>query len=245
MTSSIITKQHILDEIRRAAKANGGSALGHREFFNVTGIKESDWSGRYWARWSDAVLEAGCQPNSMVVAHTEDVLFGKLAQLARELGKFPVWSEVALARRRDASFPTEKSYRRFGGKTELVRRLAKYCETHPDVADVANLCKVVEVPAAGPSLASDADEGIEFGFVYLIKSGRHYKIGRSNAVGRREYEIALQLPEKATTVHKIRTDDPPGIEAYWHRRFAEQRKNGEWFELSVADVRAFKSRKFM
>jgi len=48
--------------------------------------------------------------------------------------------------------------------------------------------------------------------VYLIKSGRFYKIGRSNAAGRREREIALQLPEKADTVHVIRTDDPPGIE---------------------------------
>jgi hypothetical protein len=27
------------------------------------------------------------------------------------------------------------------------------------------------------------------GFVYLIKSGRFYKIGRSNAVGRREREL--------------------------------------------------------
>ncbi len=222
-----MTKQHILDEIRRTAKANGGSALGHREFFNVTGIKEADWCGRYWARWSDAVREAGCQPNSMAVAHTEDVLLGKLAQLARELGKFPVWAEVALARRRDASIPTEKSYRRLGRKAELVRSLAEYCETHPDFADVAHLCKAVEAPAAGPSLADDGDEDIEFGFVYLIKSGRHYKIGRSNAVGRREREIALQLPEKTNTVHVIRTDDPPGIEAYWHQHFAEKRKNGE------------------
>jgi len=60
----------------------------------------------------------------------------------------------------------------------------------------------------------------------MLKSGRFYKVGRTNDLGRREYEIGLQLPEKATTVHTIRTDDPVGIEAYWHKRFAERRKNG-------------------
>jgi hypothetical protein len=66
-----------------------------------------------------------------------------------------------------------------------------------------------------------------------------------NAVGRREYELAIQLPEQAKTIHIIRTDYPTGIEAYWHRRFDAKRKNGEWFDLVAADVKAFRRRKFM
>jgi hypothetical protein len=85
----------------------------------------------------------------------------------------------------------------------------------------------------------------QIGFVYLIKSGRFHKIGKANSAGRREYEIGLQLPEKATTIHVIRTDDPSGIESYWHNRFAQKRKNGEWFDLSAADISIFKRRKFM
>ena len=78
------------------------------------------------------------------------------------------------------------------------------------------------------------------GYVYLLKSGRYYKIGKAVAPDRRRYEIGLQLPEKAEPVHSIETDDPSGVEAYWHRRFAEKRGEGEWFDLSAEDIKAFK-----
>lgn len=71
------------------------------------------------------------------------------------------------------------------------------------------------------------------------------KNGRSNSAGRRKYELSLQLPEKVQPIHTIQTDDPTGIEAYWHRRFEAKRKNGEWFDLDRNDVATFCRRKFM
>jgi hypothetical protein len=62
-----MTKTHILDEIRRTAVANGGEALGWRRFEAETGIRLSDWS-RFWARWGDAIREAGLKPNEFSVA---------------------------------------------------------------------------------------------------------------------------------------------------------------------------------
>jgi hypothetical protein len=53
------------------------------------------------------------------------------------------------------------------------------------------------------------------------------------------------VPHELVQVHAILTDDPSGIEAYWHRRFKNKQRHNEWFELSAEDIAAFKRRKFM
>ncbi len=59
----------------------------------------------------------------------------------------------------------------------------------------------------------------------------------------RARQVGVNLPEDLELVHAISTDDAYGIEAYWHKRFADKRRGGEWFELTGDDVRAFKRRK--
>jgi hypothetical protein len=119
-----------------------------------------------------------------------------------------------------------------------------YCRTREGYEDIIVLCEGHSPRHHVTKDQVEPAEG-EIGFVYLMKSGKFYKVGRSNATGRREYELGIQLPEKLKTVHVIRTDDPPGIEAYWHRRFAPKLKNREWFDLDASDISAFKRRKFM
>ena len=55
----MVEKERILSEIRRLAEANDGKPLGRGRFSEATGIRETDWLGRYWARWSDAVQRNG------------------------------------------------------------------------------------------------------------------------------------------------------------------------------------------
>ncbi len=239
-----MTKNHIIKEIQRTAANNGGKPLGRLKFTTETGIREADWRGRYWARWNDAVREAGFEPNKLTEAYEDETLLQRFTDLAEELGRVPVVSELQLKARKDKTFPTSKVFERFGSKRNLLVRVLERLRKMDSASPLILLLE----SAIGPEAPLDEDAGsteILIGSVYLLKSGRYFKVGRSNAAGRREREIALQLPDKAAMVHVIQTDDPVGIEAYWHSRFADRRKNGEWFELKAADIAAFKRRKFM
>ncbi|MEW6058919.1 MAG: GIY-YIG nuclease family protein [Actinomycetota bacterium] len=241
----MVRREHILAEIRRTAEENGGKPLGRKRFAAHTGISQGDVF-RYWARFGDAVREAGFEPNLLQGPRDQQEVLSRLADVTRTLGRMPTWQELALRRREDPSFPSRGVFERLGSKRDLASKIAEWCRSQSDSGDVLELVQPLlqeqEEPEEDES-AARAEEA--FGFVYLLKSGRYYKLGRTNSVGRRTYELAIQLPERVSQVHVIRTDDPAGIEAYWHRRFAERRRNGEWFQLSPADLRAFKRRKFM
>ena len=237
-------KRHILLEIARTAALHGGVTLGRERFFQETGIKESDWMGKFWARWSDAVKEAGGIPNRLNAPLDEAVLLESYVSLVRELGRVPVVNELKLKARQVPGFPSHNTFRRFGNKEEQIKKVIEYCSGKPGDTDVLQIAGAWGFKEEALIDDDGATEGSP-GYVYLLKASRYFKIGRSNSFERRARELAIQLPEKAETVHVIRTDDPVGIELYWHRRFESKRKNGEWFELSAQDVLAFKRRKFM
>ncbi len=244
----MFTKSHVISEIKRTAEKNGGAPLGIARFEAETGVKSSDWMGKFWVRWGDALVEAGFQPNALQGPRSDDDLLESLALFARELGHFPVANEINMKARTEPGFPWHTRFARFGGKQKLAARLHEFALKR-GYEDVAGLCDAVIARPSQRGTDTGDDAPVEaysdLGYVYLLKSGRFYKVGRSNAVGRRERELAIQLPEEAKVVHSIKTDDPVGIENYWHGRFGDRRKNGEWFELTAKDVAAFKRRKFM
>ena len=235
-------KALILREIKRTAEVNGGVALGFRKFESETGIKKSDWLGIIWPRWNDAVREAGLTPNQRNPSTPIPELLEKYAKFAQKLGRLPVFGDHLFEERRDPDLPDRKTFSsRLGKKAELVRKLLNYCRSLDHYQDVVKMCEEYShADEHSPHEETPAD--VQVGFVYLIRHGsrREYKIGRTINPLRREGEIGIELPEKVQPIHVIKTDDPAGVEAYWHRRFASKRKEGEWFSLDTADVRAFK-----
>jgi len=239
----LMDRHEIVREIQRTVQQNNGQPLGAKRFQDETGIKESDWFGKYWRNWGDALLEAGFRPNQMQAAYNETALIKALLDLIRELGRFPVKADPLLKRRRDASFPSHNVFTRcFGGKPQRVAKLLEFCHAHSGFEDIVAVLESIAAAEPLTRTVSDASHPEPVGFVYLVRHGsrREYKIGKTINPIRREGEIGLELPLKVKPEHVIKTDDPAGIERYWHDRFADKRMNGEWFALSTQDVRAFK-----
>ena len=241
-------KELVIQAIQRLAEQNGGVPVGRDRFIAETGLPQSLWEGRIWLTWGDAVREAGYEANAMQRRRlTDDDLLRRLALLTRKAGRYPTNAHMTMERRVNAEFPaTGVVVDRLGAKAQQVTALRSFIERTPEFADVADLLPdVPDDPAAKSGHADDDPDAVQPvpGFVYLVRSGRYHKIGRSNDHGRRAYEIGLQLPEKLEMVHAIETDDAVGIERYWHQRFSDRRRNGEWFLLTKADVAAFKRRR--
>lgn len=243
------TKEFIVAEIQRLAALNG-KAPSQVVFAAEAGIPVHAWKGVYWSRWNDAVREAGATPNEWPARQwTDAVLIRVLADFARNLGRFPTQPDIQLRSRNDPDFPGLSTYQeRIGRRADILTALRTLAATDPAYADLGVLLADETDLGSKPKNRLShtvADDPVVTGYVYLIRSGEFHKIGMTNHLGRRMFQIELQLPEKAELVHHIETDDPRGIEAYWHKRFAESRVNGEWFRLHAADIAAFKRRTHM
>lgn len=232
-------RDHILQEIKRIAAVQGGTPPGQAAFVKATGISTAKWRGIHWVKWSDALAEAGFQANAWQGKHDSNEILLRLAELTERLGRLPTNSEIKFERKQDPSFPVHSTIaNHFPTKASLARALIALMDCDPAWACLSGLVEPPESPTL-PKAVPTAD-----GFVYLLRSGGFFKIGRSDNIERRIKEIAIALPEAVELIHAIRTDDAPGIEAYWHNRFATKRVNGEWFDLDAADVKAFTRRSF-
>lgn len=233
-------RQHILNEIRRLAAAANGKAPGKMLFERETGIREHPWSGSLWARRSDAIVEAGLKKNVLQTRFDTTDVLAKIVDACRYYGRIPSIAEMKLYRIQDRSFPSKSTIAgHFPTREKLIQALTQLAAGNDACSDIAEMLPTLDVKHSKPRAISELREG----WVYLLQSGNYYKVGRSDELERRVKSISIALPEAVILVHAIKTDDPADIEAYWHRRFAVHRANGEWFKLGSVDVLAFKRRK--
>jgi hypothetical protein len=155
---------------------------------------------------------------------------------------------MRLEKRRDPSFPNSKTlHAERGGRASLIRDAKALCEINTEFSDCIPF--IIEAQEAAPHDEGTEPSNIRRGYVYLIRSGKYCKIGITEALYRRAAQIANGTPEGADILHSFMTDDPRGIETYWHSRFATKRvqganiSRGEWFLLDAIDIAAFKMRK--
>jgi hypothetical protein len=235
-------RDQIVAEIRRLA-AVWGRSPGKQAFEKATGITQGQWSGKLWASWADALTEAGLPPNRIQHRLAPDLVLDAVIAACRHYGHFPSSAELRLHRHQNPGPPSFGAIQNhFRTREDLIAALRQRCDESSGCSDIRDL-----LPPATPSSADARDNataGRSDGSVYLLRSGNHYKIGRSDQIERRFKEIRVALPEATKLVHTIKTDDPAGIEAYWHKRFQDRRLNGEWFDLSAADIAAFRKRRF-
>ncbi len=239
----VMSKQHIIDQIREIARTDGDPP-GRQRFENVTGIKRHEWYGKYWAKWGDALAEAGYSSNSMQKAHSKQEILRCYLDLVIELQKVPSTGEIRFKCNNDSSYPGHTTFQNvLGNRREQLTALLDYAKNQGAPINIVEM--IADGLKATPAkTAKNKGSGV-IGYVYLIKFGDFFKIGRSNDFDRRLSEIKTKLPEEGELIHVIETDDPEGIEAYWHNRFKDKRARGEWFKLSNDDVKILRKRKFM
>lgn len=194
-----MNKNHIIAEIKRTAQHNDGVPLGIDRFREETGIEKKDWYGIYWAKWSDAQIEAELVPNQFSTpAFEEEWIMEQVIDLIRELGHFPTRPEFKLKRRKDSNFPTDTTLRnRFGKKSEMAAKVSAYCDTKLNHSDVKEICSFIMDSGNNHQSVDDLNSdvsSIKLGFVYLLRHDKVYKIGKSIDVTRRYKEIKLQMP---------------------------------------------------
>jgi hypothetical protein len=243
-----LSRDELLAELRKVVAANEGKVPGGRTFETATGIKDSAWKGRYWARFSDFVKDAGFDSNLLNQKISDADLLRQLADLTRRLGYVPVREEISMEARSRPGFPVWQTFTaRFGGMPQTVAALLEFSRTAGDSA-LANLCEQrLERHASRtkPSSKGKHQTPHKVGFVYLKYSPslRLYKIGKANDARKRGAGISLLLPEDLVPKHEIRTDCPFILEKYWANRFRDKRKQGEWYDLNSEDIKSFKQRR--
>jgi hypothetical protein len=207
-----VTREEILSEIRKFVTKND-EVPGERTFTLATRIKPSVWKGRYWARWTDVIREAGTDPLEMNQKIPDEEMLEARANFVTKLSYFPVRDEINIHARATPGLPVWTTIKkRFGGMPQMAASLLEFgCKTAN--AELIKLCeaRLQRETLKPPSVTNNHTQALaKTGYVYLKYSPslRLYKIGKADDPDKRGAGISLLLPEDLVPKHQIKTDCP-------------------------------------
>ena len=236
----MLTKEQILNEVRRYSKKNGGKTPSEKKLFENTEVGIYDRM-RYWPNYGSLIKDAGLKPNKFdKTKYNHNQLCEIFIEVIRENSKWPTRCFLDVKHHNEPSFPDSSTfYNKLGLTKELAKTIIDFTEDKKNYDDIIKICNSI-INKYSERDKNVKDENLANGFVYLGKQHGVYKIGKINDTKRRRDDITLLGSEPFKLIHEIKTDDMNGIEKYWHNRFKSKHKRGEWFNLSRADVSAFK-----
>lgn len=87
---------------------------------------------------------------------------------------------------------------------------------------------------------------IERGYVYFIKEefSETIKIGKTKDISDRSRIFSVKLPFRWDFIKVIESEDYSLTEVLFHRKFADKRIHGEWFDLDEKDIASIISEEF-
>ena len=242
-----MTKDEIIEAIRETARRNGGTPLGRIRLFKETGIAEHHYSK--FGTLGQLQQQAGFDANELNKAGSEDDLIEQMIDLCCRYDGFPTNQQLRQARQEMPSrYSSHNTFNRLGS-TRAVRAATVVAALSAKEKLAANeqiafdVCLAIAEQAESEPTDPDAKLA-GCGYVYLFRDGKAYKIGNSADPDSRRNALQTGNPRRIELVHRILTDDPKGIEEYWHRRFSGCRitDRSEWFHLSREDVATFRAR---
>ena len=234
----MVSREDILQEIRKVAKQNGGKTPSQKAFSENTDIGVYHWR-KYWPTYGELVNDAGLTPNKIYnTKYTHNQLCELFIRVIREKGKWPTRGILDVKHYKDPDFPDSTTfYRKFGLTNGLAQALLDYVKDRQGFEDIIDISTSILKKFGDNEVTND---NIISGYVYLGKQHGRYKIGKSKDLDRRREDITLLGSEPFELIWQIKTDDMNGVEGYWHERLKSKWIRGEWFKLTASDVKAFK-----
>lgn len=175
------TRDQILQAVKKAAGKEDTKTIGRERFQLITGIRDAEWM-YYWPKWSDVLIEAGLQPGTMQGKLDDNSVIVALIPLIREKGRWPTIPEMRIYSREHPGFPSHNTIRARGDRPTLAGILLKYCSNKPELNDIVKICEPLVIVDQNNE-EFESQERIQ-GYVYLMKSGQFYKIGKSKSPDR-------------------------------------------------------------